>query len=83
MRTAKSSALFLLVTRGLEENYAIRRLVRRIVGVRIPHPKIEELALQAKGVGIFAQRAKFSRKRKFVRTCATVSSLLCDINAQV
>ena len=33
----------------------------RIAGVRIPHPKIEELALQAQGVGIFAQRAKFSR----------------------
>ncbi|MBO5930601.1 MAG: hypothetical protein J6Q70_00005, partial [Clostridia bacterium] len=29
--------------------------------VRIPRPKIEELALQAQGVGIFARRAKFSR----------------------
>ena len=28
-------------------------LARR--GVRIPHPKIEELALQAQGVGIFAK----------------------------
>ena len=27
---------------------------------RMAHPKIEELALQAQGVGIFAQRAKFS-----------------------
>ena len=47
------SALFLLVTRGLEENYAMRRLVRRIVGVRIRRSEIGELAHQAQSVRIF------------------------------
>ena len=39
-------------TRGREPTSATFLLQN---GVRIPHPKIEELALQAQGVGIFAK----------------------------
>ena len=33
--------------------YALKTVRPKATGVRIPHPKIEELALQAQGVGIF------------------------------
>jgi hypothetical protein len=36
-----------------EDSNAPLRLFESQNGVRIPHPKIEELALQAQGVGIF------------------------------
>ena len=35
--------------------YALKTVCLTGTGVRIPHPKIEELALQAQGVGVFVK----------------------------
>ena len=41
--------------------------------VRIPHPKIDKLACQAQGVGIFAHRAKFPERSASNEVLLTVA----------
>ena len=51
----KLGCFFVSLALVREDSNAPLRVLYSQNGVRIPHPKIEELALQAQGVGIFVK----------------------------